>query len=449
VANYNKDFDFTEFATGVLATVDGLRSQGKGQAANSPEPRINAFYRALGLPAILPGLSGSEQFLDGNIFNTTSDVVLKDEDLISMYQRVTPASVQPTAIEMQNMFNNNTVSVLDSIKYGSGRPNLFPMYVDGTIPVFPQSRRVAAAFLATEQRTALGDSNAGVVYHVPFLEFVIGLRLSSIGWFNSVINNNAVMNDVYVEFAEAAQSIIKDLVLSLSNVATTLTDIKQTADKARGRTNTTVTPTNIPVQNPETDVDPSSRAALDVAQQNQQAYLALKQARMSIFNFDDSVLTNVGQPSTRNLKDALFASPFISMAMSDGGTIVQAQDETDQKVEKVTSSLKSAFMNLDYIFGTYSGLAATDVMAVILGLFTMKIDSPNGSLIGLLNDDALANLNIAYGTAQFTRDNFGAVSASVTTLQDRISTIYDQLNTVINDPKAKSELMKAYISAQT
>ena len=122
--------------------------------------------------------------------------------------------------------------------------------------------------------------------------------------------------------------------------------------------------------------------------------------------------------------------------------IAQAQDETAQKVEKSKSDLKTAFMNLDYVLGTYSGLCGTDVMVVILALFVMDVDS----LIALLNDNELSNLNSVYGVTTFAREMFGPVDVAIGVLQAKVAEIFAELDKVINDNLAKTELMKDYIS---
>ena len=57
MSNKNKDFDFEKFAVSIISIVDSLRSKGRVGAKASVESRINAFYRAIGLPAVITSVN--------------------------------------------------------------------------------------------------------------------------------------------------------------------------------------------------------------------------------------------------------------------------------------------------------------------------------------------------------------------------------------------------------
>src|SRR5574343_935332 len=68
------DFNFKEFATNMIKTIDGIRSFGRDSSNTPIESRINAFYRALGIPAVLENTENGRPIdnkNNGNAFPTT------------------------------------------------------------------------------------------------------------------------------------------------------------------------------------------------------------------------------------------------------------------------------------------------------------------------------------------------------------------------------------------
>lgn len=437
--NINQDFDFTEFSSKILRTIDSMRTTGKEASKEPLESRINAFYRAIGLPAVDTGTGTSpDPKNNGNLYvMTNKNKLLELEKKFS--QRESKSKSMATSIAagtQEGTFDYNTRTVTDGITEEGKkiRPSLFPMMVDGRIPIFPAQKRVAGAFMLSEEN----KYQDRVEYATPFLEFIISLRFKGEGLYNAATQKNAtpkkiesVTEAINLEFGKISADIKLELKASIANISRRMSEIKAKIDNTRQYISGEVQQdeSGHAEQNTSVEENPESTAALDALANEQEKYLALKHARLLLFDFDDTTMTGPNTKSTskdviatRNLKKAVLASQFLGLIVSDAGTIEKSKKETDKKKEKAESELKKANSELDYVLGTFSGLSGTDVMAVIYALFTVKLDV----LLSLLNDDSLERAGKYFGKEKgITRPM--SVEAAVTELERNVSYI------IVND----------------
>jgi hypothetical protein len=429
--NANKDFDFIDFSSGIIKTIDAIRSKGKnGTTSNSVpiESRINAFYRAIGLPAINSSKPAGLPRNNGNLMKIDTVTPTLQTTILKLNQREDISSNLSDIIAAvgKGTFDFNTASITDSINEDKEdiRPQLFPMYVLDEIEISGLDRRVSGAFASEEYRRI--DKTE---LHIPFLEFIISLRIKEAGVFNQA-TQTSLSNQIYGEFAAVSKDLYVELTSSLGNIGEQLTDIREKINRARINTSTQVAPdpSGHAEQNTDTADDPNAQAVLDKQQQDQERDIALKQARLLLFNFDDTTINGAieaqsGQAVsiTRNLKKSILASQFLNLVTSDSGAIADAKKETDSKKEKSKDDLKQAGGQLDFMLGTYSGLSGTDVMAVIYALFTIDIYI----LMSLLNDTARLRLKSTFNT-DFS-SHLIDMDKAVTKLEEKVRYVIEQV----------------------
>lgn len=440
--NINLDFDFIEFSSSIMRAVDAIRSIGKEASKTPIECRINAFYRALGLPAIVTETSEEKKpdpRNNGNVYKVEPQAVstikkelkLRNEKSLNLS---TLAKQMSTA--EQGVLDFNARSVLDSIsKKDPARPQLFPMYVDGDIPIFPVQRRITGAFVRSEE----SKKQDRVEYGTPLLEFIITLRFKGEGLYNQDTQKKATpptsaATALYTEFGKISIELIEQIGASLGNISDTMSDLKTRIDQARTMTSTGVEQDSSghPEQNTPINEDPNSKAQLDAQANEQKKYTELKQARLLIFEYDDTTITGPKKPGekntkssqevliTRNLKKAMFASQFLNMVVNDGGNLEKAVNETEKKKQKAQAELKKANSELEYVLGTFSGLSGTDVMSIIYALFSVE----QNVLLSLLNDDALKRAGEYFG--QTIKRPMG-IKEAVSKLEKEVSVVMNKV----------------------
>jgi hypothetical protein len=398
MAFYNKDLDFIAFTTNLIKQVDSIASDGKTGTVElfKQESRVDAFYRAIGLPGVIttPGFSPLRKN-NGNLFPSIHDQNILGGLVIreGQFYRNSILQLPINSGTINSLFDLNKSNILDSIQESSNttyygyKLQLYPMCVDANLDIFPESKRVGGAFMTDEQLQD-DSSNDKTSYRRPLIETIIILRLGSLGAINSS-KLSGVSSTVFSDFLGISDNIQQNLVLTLSNVVVEMANIKKNIDAIRKKTSDQIIPSTTPSQNPDIQLDPNNNPAeLDIQQAQQNQYIELKSAQLALFNYDDTVYSSITGTSTRNLKDAVLASNLIDVLFSDAGQIANSADDTNSQKSKTVVKMKQTFRDLDSILGTFSGLSGTDAIAVILALFQIDF----AYLIALINAEARQRL---------------------------------------------------------
>jgi len=176
------DFKFEEFAVQAIKIIDSVRSHGLTSNEKPTESRINAFYRAIGLPATVPANVGKEDSSNtnpfvideknnGNVFDENQ--LNYDNYRLLLEQREAAFRLPITQEEAKSFLDINTNGLIDGLTStktdGSNKRTksrlrgvLFPMVVNGALPVFPQSRRISNAFPEN-------NTDDDIIYHRPLI----------------------------------------------------------------------------------------------------------------------------------------------------------------------------------------------------------------------------------------------------------------------------------------
>lgn len=423
----NSNFDFEEFAVAAIQTVDSIRSFGKDGSQTQVEPRINAFYRALGLPTVITQNSSAPDKNNGNLFSQNTLIYDNFSTQLNIRKLFFRMTVTQDEINNFLLFNRNHLS--DSIKdtTQSGyrqRGVLFPMIVDGEIAIFPQKNRIGNAFSSD------ADLQVGTIkYNRPLIEMIVLMRLKLQG-----VQNQTAQSKVSSDFG-SSQSLSAFLPIltgalegTIDGLDELLYNVVLRANQVKQQTGTNLTPViaNIAQQSLALNQEQANLVGkLDIVKQKQNQILSTNQAIMTTLEFDDTF----SDSSTRNVKNALLASNLLSIISSGVGDQSKIQRDivnNDRKLEKAILEAKSVFRTLDLLLGTFSGLSGTDILVVITALFEIDLSS----LLGLLNDTALNNLQLIKNIT-FTQIN--DVVSSIQALQQKVTDIYGRIENNVSN----------------
>ena len=190
-------FNIQTFGINTIKSIDGIRAYTSSGSVSSTESRINALYRAIGLPSILNGnISTTGIAIDPvNTANTFDIKELNDFDTANITQilanRETSCYISATNQEQQLFLDNNTLQLSCGIPiFSNGNiiPNiaqtkqlrqrgiLFPMVVNGSLSVLPTNNRLAGAFLSDNDIVI-----NNIQYNRPFIETIISISLRGTG----------------------------------------------------------------------------------------------------------------------------------------------------------------------------------------------------------------------------------------------------------------------------
>ncbi|MFA5023430.1 MAG: hypothetical protein WC523_00535 [Patescibacteria group bacterium] len=421
MANFNKDLDFTEFSTNIIKDIDGIRSSSRAGSEESTESRINAFYRAIGLPAIItnektPPLNKNNGNVFKDIDDSTLSIQLINRENISKSMSKKMNSNNPKVL---NAFKFNTSTIKDHINGNAQTLQLFPMIVDANLEIFPQGRRIGGAFM-TDTQLQDDSSNSTTKYKRPLIEMIIYLRLSQAGAFNST-KKAKIMEDMYSDFQQQSEDIEFSLYQALGNIIVEMSSVKNRIDKITKETSSIVIPSGTPEQNPEIFNNGENEGDLDNQDIKQKQYLAIKEARLSLFNFDD-VLSEADKAS-RNLKECILSSCLLQAVFSDAGLISKSTKNTTDKKIRLENEIKQTFRNLDLLLGTFSGLSGTDAVSVILALFQVDIET----VISLLNKEGRIRLKKQTGIDYVNSIDEANILNSIGALQTQTQKIINNL----------------------
>jgi len=429
MVEFNKDLDFIEFSTNIIKEVDSIRSSGK--SGEIQESRINAFYRAIGLPAIIT--DKKVELLKkntGNLFDKITDKGIEDQlkNRENLFKENSTLRQSENNTIPEKLFDFNTSSIKDSIDGNGIRAKLFPMFVNANVGIFPQNRRIAGAFMSDEQ---LREDK--IKYSRPLIETIVTLRVNELGAFNKETQSK-IKDYTQDEYKQVAIDIQAGIALSLSNIIVDMPYINERIGNIRKKTSAQVVPETTPNQNPKIVENSKNSAELERQQKEQQQYMAIKEARLSLFSFEDTSGQTLSH--TRNLKDAALASNLLNVIFSDSGQISMSAKETNKQKEKAVVELKKVFRDMDSILGTFSGLSGTDALVTIFALFKLDMDS----LVKLLNRDARIRLKNQIGIDYVENsDDSEDVLIAIDSLQVIVRKIIEELAEEIKQPKHRNK----------
>lgn len=434
-------FNFREFAIECIKTIDSIRSVGKTNANPPIESRINAFYRALGLPAI--NLSkkpttavGSQN--NGNLFEL-SDLGLDQtsQEILKLRQRNVAYLKPVKQDEIDNFLDINDVKIDQGVNSEDNsnlrdRGTLFPMIVNNEIPIFPRDRRVGPAFSKDKD---LKDDK--IYYKRPLIETIISLKLKAEGLSNST-NQNKITLAVQKEVEKIGGEVLETLKESKNSIGEILKKSIDNLCKARKQhaANIRVIANSAPTQNPVTTVSDKKQGELDRKLKKQQYELETIKARLMIFDFDDTFGDDSANSITKNLKEPVLANSLIYVSINTL-QISKAEKETLKKINKQKAIIKKAFRDVELILGTFSGLSGVDVLAVIIALFELD----TGVLISLLNKKNRLNLKNNKGEDKVNGTDV-SVSAALKQLEKKVTEVMKEISTEVYHTKYNSSEAK-------
>lgn len=450
----NPNLDFAEFAAKIIKAVDDIRSFGGATtttptaSSNRPtESRINAFYRLLGLPSIIPNTipegrtraSSQDPLNTGNQFAGNAVGISDDSELSRLSSLRERSYLQPITDEEAKRFVHSNTSKLDDgvpaddqTDAKRARGNLFPMIVFGEVPVFPQDRRVADAFLEKSDRI-VEDSE----YRPPFIEAVILTRLKGEG-----VTDPQLQQQLEEDFGIAGQ----DLNILQANIVKALAESSNTIIDRLAKTVTLINESttefsahSVPGINTvaearqEFSKDIETAGSVEKRQAREEARERLQNSLLFAMEFAND--------GTKNMRDTPLMNELISLTGNQESTDgrknetknISSKTKKDVSValEKTQKKARQAFRELEFLLGTFSGLSGVDVIVIIEALFEININQ----LIGLLNDDAKLRLEALKGATSSV-----GVADSVTALETKVKEIYSRIMSGANTRKHKEKL---------
>ena len=427
MSDWNKDFDFSEFSVNIIKVVDSIRSDGKNGSTKSIEPRINALYRAIGLPAVN---SGVDNYNNGNIH---TNLILTDEQKNALNLRKNSMNQKVNTNEIEKFLDINDNNVSDSIIKNNKRTRgkLKPMVIDNSIPIWPVYKRVTQVF-STEEKSEKMDTK----FKRPLLETIISMKLKMENTHNTDIQERVkfTMSSAVQQLGVEIRMILED---SLKNVGDLIDMTIKKVGNVRSymSKNVLAKEDGIPEENLRV-VQKEDVGVIEQQVKDQEQILMQKEARLAIFNFDDTFISNSSQSTSRNLKSALLASDVINIiTASPASNIRQNIKESKTRIKKYESDLKNAHKDLDLVFGTYSGLSGSDVLAIIKALFDVKL----GVLVSLLNDTGKNQLKKWAGLNELNFSNMTSVNEAITILEKAVE---NNLNIIQEELKKKKHKEK-------
>lgn len=450
--NKNDDFNFEEFAVQAIRLIDSLRSFGKEGGKKPKESRINAFYRAVGLPCVVPldknakpddcdkkdtSVNNPDQFNNGNVFanragQETSALNYSNFE-VKLSTRQTDFEKEHNDDDIEDFLDLNKKDLRASVieTEPNKRPSgvLFPMVVDGAIHVYPQSRRIGGAFMTESQLKHPGQ----IIYKRPLLEVILNIKLKG-----ENIVDSAKQTDVSAAFQLMELKFLNDKALeklnsSLNNIGPLLEKAVGKANRINTKVGLTIIPTiaNVAQQNPE--VRPSTKriGELDIQKENLEDKKRIADTVLSLFEFDDTA----GTSHTRNLRDAALAGPLLGIITPKTKSRTEKDlEEVNNKIDNATAEAKSAFRTLDLLLGTFSGLSGLDIIVVLVALFRLE----NNVLVGLLNEEGQKNLKTSKGNLTVL-SQATSVETSIAKLKTEVVKIFDEVISSVKITKHRNK----------
>lgn len=430
MADKNTDFNFEQVSVKAIQVIDSIRSRSKFGNIIPAESRINAFYRALGLPAVIrPETDDNAPPKDpGSVANVFSNDTLSystyEQGLSTRQMR---ATARISVEDQKEFLLAQSVKLSDGLKEGETlgvRLPLKPYVVNGNLEIFPQNRRVAGAFLKEREL-----QRSGVKYKRPLLETIILMKLKGSGVVDSS-GQNQVLPGTTGELASLTDLLVDSMKASLRAVPEILYDAVVEIGDVQTITKQNVQVEPIAEQNPVTDVrdeedDQDDLGYIDQQDINLQLRRAIKESLIGLFEFDDTFGDGIN-----NMKAGLLASEILlgSTTVAEDGAEEENRKDVEMKKSSAEQTLKGAYKTLSLILGSFTGISGVDIIVVITALIEMDVNQ----LIGLLNQDARDRLANVKG--RNVADSGVGVKAALTALEQKVKAIYEELDGQLTGP---------------
>lgn len=451
----NQNFDYESFAANAIKQVDEIRSLGGISPTVSLESRINAFYRLLGLPAIIryneiKAASNSESDKDrtetdplntGNNFKP--DVVQATAEEINVFahrvrgsiKKVTEAEAKAFANFNQAKLSHGTLKFEN--KSSRKRGLLFPMFVDGEAQIFPQERRVASPFSVDD-----GDAEVdGVRYRIPFIEVLIAIRLKGAGIYSEPVQKSIreLFPDIdTTDLSVIETNIIKALRLALNAIA----EIAQKATADINKSSAKLSAPSFPPQGLNPDelvsfITGPGEGSTEKRKESITSAEAVNNALLTIMEYDNSFNTR----AAKNIKESGLAGSLLSAISTEPE---QEKKESERQEEKAKQSKRAGFRSLETLLGTFGGLSGVDIVVIMLAMMRL----PLNDLIGLLNEESKLALERAKLNDPQKNDNSNErsitanatpVREAINNLQNRVKLIYNRLDSQVSIKKHRNK----------
>lgn len=437
MANQNTDIDFESLAVQAIKRIDGIRSKSKFGTIIPGESRINAFYRALGLPAVIRvneenNTNESDPNNVANVFSSEdnqSNNSLNFDDFASDFQK-REAFVLNESIPLESKdsflyFNKANVAggILDGEMARIGG-SLKPFVVSGEIDIFPQKRRVGGAFL-TENELEL----SGVKYKRPLLETIILMKLKGVGIVDPNTQSNLqlpsapsskAISGINEGLSGLTQVLVENLEGALRSFPEIIARAANEIQNASLRVKNKVEPERIPEQHPVTSsvtLDDSELGELDKRESGQNSEKVLRESILGLFEFDD-----IFGDGINNMKAGYLASEILigSATFKEDGTEKENKRELEEKKEAVNKKLKKNYKILELALGVFSGISGIDIMVIVTALLKMDITY----LIGLLNQKSKDRLALIKG--QDIVNSSKRVKESLSKLEETVDNLFKE-----------------------
>jgi len=426
MSNQNNEFNFEDFAVRAIRYIDSLRSSGKS-GVTPTESRINTFYRALGLPAVIP--ENEQEWFDGeaddlnngNINDLTFKTYKSDLD-----ERLGLFDKRATDEEIEEFLDLNKQDIKSGLSKDQGnrrsRGVLFPMVIDGRINIYPQSRRVGGAFMTDKQRT-----HGNIKYKRPFIESILHFKLKGENSVDSTKQSDTSAAFQGADLSELSSNASIRLRKTLYSVVYTLEKAVQKINRLRAQMGASPIPNipNIAQQNTKMRSLENQVGALDYRIAQQAAKENFENSVLALFQFDDNA-----DSSTRNLQGEGLVDLFLETLVPQGRTKKQRRRLNYQQ-NKIEDEIKQVFRTMDLVLGTFSGISGIDILVVIIALFELD----DTYLTGLLNEESKDRLKAVKGENLPAVTGAKGVSESINKLQTEITKIFDELTEYIKVTK--------------
>lgn len=473
MSNRNVDFDFKKFATKAIKQIDEMRSYfdlgissvgGQQSSSNDPtksivkqkESRINAFYRMLGLPAVM---STDQKYYANNIVpqidpnnngNVHKGLSFDDEVKEKLDKRQMNFTHKVDSEEINKFLYDNKQTILSAIADNQNkessqnkveprlRGQLFPMVVDGRIRIYPARRRVAGAFMSKTNPARRWEKD---IFRTPLIEQILYIRLKGDNVVNSSHQDSVNTAVSSTSLKEISKDFADDLNRTLFNIGKIYEEALKQLNKSRVNLGEDVVPTAVNVAQANPDIKPQTlpkrKGQTSIQKEQIAARKAIKNAKLALFAFDDVD----AEFDTKNLQGEGLISSLLETQIPTKGSIL---DKIEKKVERelkgLRETLKSATQDMDLLLGTFAGISGVDILAIIIALFQIE----EKYLIALLNKDSRDRLRKIKGNI----DSLSAaentdVRKAIRELQDQVSEIlreaYYDVNSIAHSEKGANK----------
>ena len=417
-------FDFQKFTDNIIQEIDSVRSCGSDGTVPT-ESRINAFYRLLGMPSLVSNTK-LDRFNTGNqVPNSESSSQNSEEfgatlsyneykDLFN--SREINFKSEITGEEVSGLLNKESLKggILYLENGGRKRGYLFPMLVNGNIPIEPTSKRVRTAF----------NKESGFLeeYKRPLIETIISIRRTG--------TSTQTSEDLKKEFETS--DALKELFVLYNLTAT----IESSAKEIQPFLNKVISSHSSLIKRtksiPVIDVDniPEQTAALvetgddgqvEKADAAENERMAKENALLVLFEWSDFF-------GLKNIKDSGLINPFMSaVGIYDPTRVERSRQikEKDEKKTKIENELRQTYRDLDCLFGTFSGISGLDVLIIMLSLLTIE----EKYLFGLLNQKAQTDSGYILSSQDQSGPQISAatVEESISALHEKIRADYEKI----------------------